>query len=414
MADLEHPALDIARKVPAWLESHIVPRDLAIQSLLDIPNTRLANIVNDTLPNNFIPLFSNATPVIDEKELLRRSTPPLARLYKLSDLLVTAVPQGSQSFLDWRYNNTPTPLFMITYWTAQAEALLEQRRWKKVHAYLQNLTRTQSGHLSANIAVAQAAERALMTLADIGWDDALDCLDVNTGVSARHLCSLVNQEMLGGHIMDGMVRRIQYRKDENSLYHTDIDLDRIRVEELAVLAQLRKSGRLLRDPVGYMVNRECLALRALGDSIGRGEIDQVYLPAHVNGNHWTVFLIDIAANQLYYGDSFGGSPHSTDIALIQLWIRHHQPEGGSLQFVRSIPIGSQPAEDGISCGIIVVNAIAHALFGDHLWTSDTRDLLRIEQYLEIALDHLALRTQQVRVIITTNSSLSHKKRGHSQ
>ncbi|KAI0691066.1 hypothetical protein BC835DRAFT_1279846 [Cytidiella melzeri] len=54
----------------------------------------------------------------------------------------------------------------------------------------------------------------------------------------------------------------------------------------------------------------------------------------------------------------------------------------------SIPISTQPNNDGISCGIIVINAINHALFGDPLWTSEIRDQLRLHQYLDIVNDHL--------------------------
>lgn len=195
--------------------------------------------------------------------------------------------------------------------------------------------------------------------------------------------------------MDAMIGRIRHRQEKNIPYRTDVDLSKIRVETLQTLRQLRDNSRVLADPVGYLVSRNCVAVRDLGDSIGRGEIEKLYLPAHVNGNHWTVFLLDFRQRQLYYGDSFGGSPSPTDVANIQRWIRLHQQD--SLREAGTLPIASQPTSDGISCGILVINAINHVLFGDKLWTPATRELLRIEQYLEIAEDYIAAKRQhQVR------------------
>lgn len=43
--------------------------------------------------------------------------------------------------------------------------------------------------------------------------------------------------------------------------------------------------------------------------------------------------------------------------------------------------------DSFNCGIVAYNAIAHDVFGDELWTMETRKLLRIESFSAIVLWH---------------------------
>lgn len=48
----------------------------------------------------------------------------------------------------------------------------------------------------------------------------------------------------------------------------------------------------------------------------------------------------------------------------------------------SLPIGTQ--QDGISCGICVLNALEHALLNVPLFTHNRRNLLRVEHFAKIA------------------------------
>lgn len=49
---------------------------------------------------------------------------------------------------------------------------------------------------------------------------------------------------------------------------------------------------------------------------------------------------------------------------------------------QSLPIGTQ--QDGISCGVCVLNALEHALLDAPLFTHNQRNLLRVEYFTKIA------------------------------
>ncbi|KAI0683375.1 hypothetical protein BC835DRAFT_1311080 [Cytidiella melzeri] len=142
----------------------------------------------------------------------------------------------------------------------------------------------------------------------------------------------------------------------------------------------------LQDPEVYANTKRFAQLRHLGTRLYHGDVDTVYLPAHVNGNHWTLFHVTKSTREISYGDSFGNPPPKRHTKAFQCWLEMHEPSlyglGGT------IPISSQPYDEGISCGITVINAINHALFGNPLWTSKTLNRLRLHEYLDIVDDHL--------------------------
>ena len=82
---------------------------------------------------------------------------------------------------------------------------------------------------------------------------------------------------------------------------------------------------------------------------------------HVHGNHWVAVAIDMAQEDLAYGDPAGGSPEPRLIAALRWFSSQHIP---SLPIdrldLKSMPCpGQDILEDSWSCGIFSLNALAH-------------------------------------------------------
>ena len=95
----------------------------------------------------------------------------------------------------------------------------------------------------------------------------------------------------------------------------------------------------------------------------------------------------------YIGNSLKYASYKTDIGKI---CRGLERWTNSLFYTRFknagkvLPIGTQ--EDGISCGVCVLNALEHEIFDTPLFTHDRRNILRLQYFLDtmkLLLDHVS-------------------------
>ncbi|KAF7798423.1 hypothetical protein EIP86_009644 [Pleurotus ostreatoroseus] len=146
--------------------------------------------------------------------------------------------------------------------------------------------------------------------------------------------------------------------------------------------------RLQSSPVDWSIYLEtrCFRfVRDLGLRMQSGQLDQLYLPLHVHGNHWTLFCIDRARQVIRYGDSFGSPCPNSKLEAVRFWLSFHNL--GVFDVGEDLIIARQPQGDAISCGIIVINSIKAQLFDEPLWTPSQASLLRIREFLSIVAVH---------------------------
>jgi Ulp1 family protease len=101
--------------------------------------------------------------------------------------------------------------------------------------------------------------------------------------------------------------------------------------------------------------------RLLDELISKGCLDTLFIPLHVNDNHWTLLQIDLTARQYAYVDSMNPSAHLSPAVLDTLiwWLDAVQP----CEDIRPFTISSQaiaiPCQlDSFSCGIVIPSTIA--------------------------------------------------------
>ena len=91
-------------------------------------------------------------------------------------------------------------------------------------------------------------------------------------------------------------------------------------------------------------------------------------------------LIDTKAGTISWGDSIGRPiPHGLEDQL-RAWLAHFIPQ---TQFLPLCVLPCARQMDGYSCGVIAVNTLKHYLFGDELWSSSRRKIIRIQEFLDI-------------------------------
>ena len=75
----------------------------------------------------------------------------------------------------------------------------------------------------------------------------------------------------------------------------------------------------------------------------------------------------------------------------------------------SLPIGTQ--QDGISCGICVLNGLEHEIFGARLFTHDRRNVLRVQYFVDVMkllLDRVSMTHNALRIFVTHNVGSRHE------
>ncbi|GJF00493.1 hypothetical protein PsYK624_167820 [Phanerochaete sordida] len=363
-------------KIPLSLLDKLPPRDASLQTLLCFNSA--GTIVQDRssgAETSFI--FSTRQPTINSSDLLSRTIPAQSVLLFLNSLLSTAAQQGHQSFVDPRYGRRPTPLFMIDFWLTQARALEAKRSWAQLETWLIELS---TGH---HHPTAFAAEDALETFPQLSWDARLMGTYGSPAMGIHELQPLLSNGMLKSNVIDAMILSIR-----RELIHVPSDTC-IEVHELTVFDALHRasSGSWLT----YHSSRGFSAVRILGARIASCTVDRLYLPLNVRSNHWAVFAIEPKLRRVRYGDSTARPPEPDDVFLLQSWLGQH--DGASWDFSLGIEIAEQPVDDGFSCGILVINAIRHELFGETLWTRNTREHLRIAEYMRLVDDHLLIQPE---------------------
>jgi len=147
-------------------------------------------------------------------------------------------------------------------------------------------------------------------------------------------------------------------------------------------------------------------LKKYRDTITTNGYKRLLFPANLNDNHWIVFSVDLIKHEFRYGapphfsehgcththppplcvpgDSFGNRGPNTDLQHICRGLANWLSVmfGASFEDLgNTLPIGRQ--EDAHSCGICVVNAMEHAMFGVPLFRDRDRYGLRVWYFVEV-------------------------------
>ncbi|KAK4700638.1 hypothetical protein P7C70_g5609, partial [Phenoliferia sp. Uapishka_3] len=156
----------------------------------------------------------------------------------------------------------------------------------------------------------------------------------------------------------------------------------------------------------------CKGLQIAADWLKEGRDSGVerrlYAIGHINNNHWIGIIVH-SNGQIEYGDSLEVGAHP----LGTVWWRANgaaytmfaklaglRPESSEYPLQR-MEIASQNSggrQNSWDCGVCAVNALAHATFGDELWTQATAADHRVRMFVEaLDIDAEAVSTIPLRI-----------------
>ena len=106
-------------------------------------------------------------------------------------------------------------------------------------------------------------------------------------------------------------------------------------------------------------HRKMAVQRALEQHIQEGVLKQLYMVHNIENSHWIAIEVDIAASQIWIGDSLEWNQPCSDLVTgLNAWLSTmlHKP----FKISYDLPHGRQ--QDTYSCGICSINTIEHHIF----------------------------------------------------
>lgn len=120
-------------------------------------------------------------------------------------------------------------------------------------------------------------------------------------------------------------------------------------------------------------------------------VDILFLPLHVFGNHWTLLQVNLSDATYSYADCLHHeiSPPPLTLDLVQWWITSLSPHIPHLKLV-PFNFDLPRQRDGFSCGIIVLDLMAAILLQHSIWNPQSAAVRRMEWFLRLSADFGAL------------------------
>ncbi|KAI0705557.1 hypothetical protein C8Q76DRAFT_801302 [Earliella scabrosa] len=343
-----------------------IPSNISVHSLLLLPHLPQPPLPPRTRPLGFA--LSVQVAHVNSEELREREIPCKIDILTTLDSLTLRTDRQSRSFIDDRYGSPDrTPLWVLGWWLTFHRAVEARDRWRVARAWLAEVRYDCDSPQHPDY---HLATTALGTFHRLPWDERLHAA---YGLLPEDLSHFLATNPVSAPMLDAMLDALNERIRAHPLLHA-----RVVVLGLAAYCILQATPDKW---VTYDTAPRFTFLRDLSERLRRpvDPADTVYLPWHAHGA-WVLFVLDARANTIRYADSSGAPPSPSDLGALQTWFTAAQL--GVWSVGPPIPCGHP--DDGVSCGIVIVNAIRHALFGEPLWDVGQRSSFRIREYLNVA------------------------------
>ncbi|KAI0671454.1 hypothetical protein C8Q78DRAFT_1153176 [Trametes maxima] len=313
-----------------------------------------------------------ATDDISSHHFTKRPIPPVTYLNSLKDIFGQAWFDGAQSIIDFRYKQSRLPLYVLSYWDEMARVLKQKKAWQRAETWVAEWASRQDLFMLAS------EVRGVMDL--LPWGEDVQVLGAAT--QPVTLANLLSDEWLDDELIDMLFTHLSERVAQD----TTSDGGTI-VGTLAFLHCISAVyGR--KEPSGSTA-----VLVQLKTCILHEGAKRLYFPANLDNRHWVAFCIDFEKKRISFGDSLVESSAGSSPATIGKIVNNLKAWAKTELGIRLENQGNVLARgtqyDGSSCGICTVNAVAHALFEDKLFTQKDRQSLRMTYFVTLGKAQLA-------------------------
>ncbi|TFY54559.1 hypothetical protein EVJ58_g8792 [Rhodofomes roseus] len=308
-------------------------------------------------------LFSSSPPTEHPSILRSRPLPPTIILRQLQASFGQAWFDGAQSIVDWRYKDSRVPLYALTFWLETERARTHQTVWHAAEEWMTRWGRS----------IVKEVDEARDGLAVIPWAADYRALNAVSTVFDV-LATFLSDDWLSDEHIDMFATHLAKRVHRNrTLAKSVVVANLVFMREVEAAAAMKPSEY---EPSAF--------LRDYKDLFTTHRRERLLFPVYVaSARHWVAVEVNFRTKSISYGDSMDSSSTAPQKAIkaLQKWLQRNFGRKFN-DLGNTLPHGQQ--KDTSSCGICTINTIAHALFGDGLFTHKTRHKLRVE-YFNIAV-----------------------------
>jgi hypothetical protein len=228
--------------------------------------------------------FSKLAPSHNVASLMTRPIPPPNVLNDLDKAFGQQWFDGAQSICDPRYNNGTeyVPLWILTLWKDLSRMVSMQSTWRKSEAWL-NREAQRGGE------EAESMKKATMLLSAIGWDAPIHALGSST--TTAEFSKLLRAEWISDELMNMMMEDLSFQARTNPTTLPDIKIGTVPL--LQAIVRVAQSKNYMKQSAPLLYRYEC--------AVQSSECSQLYLPAHVHGNHWVAIKVDFKKQEVSFG-----------------------------------------------------------------------------------------------------------------
>ncbi|KAH9933100.1 hypothetical protein B0H21DRAFT_835847 [Amylocystis lapponica] len=205
---------------------------------------------------------------------------------------------------------------------------------------------------------------------EMRWDSRAPGFSSAVDLRTMDLATLLSHDWLDDELINAGLDFVMCQLDENS---------RVRLVNCLFIQMLTTAEACCE-------YRPC-SPSSLDLAIQANKVDELFLPLHVHGNHWTLLHLDLAAFTFSYADSRDphASPPANTIHLLEWWLRILRPHFSVMKLsLASTPRLTAPVQtDSGSCGIVVLSTIASELLGYEPWTQKSYAVHRLQWFLHL-------------------------------
>lgn len=265
-----------------------------------LPVTRLIALHIPEISNEIISVkatawFSNDIPGSNVTAILQtRPIPNREHLRSLEAAFGQAWFNGSKSIIDSRYNDgrDRLPLWSLTLWEIMSEIHMQQAKWKRSYLWLEE----QRKRYEDNEATTNAIEKAVTILSIMGWKTTVSYQNATARTDIL-FPQLLSWDWVNDELINSMMERLSSR-----LKKSDIgDKKKIMIASLPFANKIM-AWQTLKKSGPYTKKNGAGVLVLYEKHVKKNGIKRLYLPVHINGNHWIAAYIDFEKEKMAYGE----------------------------------------------------------------------------------------------------------------
>ncbi|KAJ7173845.1 hypothetical protein C8R46DRAFT_1032057 [Mycena filopes] len=366
--------------VPPSFTPNLPSKSLSIAQLLEFDLPQIADPTFDPMDID-IDRFSDNIPTPGIEEVLPfLAVPTRSELRQFLTAFGQAWFDGRQLLRTWVNPDLAFPFWVLSYWAEVLDTIEAKDCWTEAALWLRMRANTDEELIQR--------DTAQELWGRLGWHGDVKG---SAGLSVSSLAVFFSDEYLKGVHVNALLAILSMRLKSVAGNHNTVI---VIVNQNTTFAQMvnlllpRKDGTLaIASHPGAQ-----RYLKKYTTWFQSPDHTKLHLVLHRPPEHWTACAIDFHAAHIHYGDGLHWERPKGFFTALGSWTAENFPET-KFQVTDNLPCAIQT--DSYSCPMIAVNAIAHNVLGDPLWTAETADTIRMKAFCDVVKYALSSKVSKI-------------------